>query len=311
MLAGTIAAIRNNGQGIAGEASNVQILAIKITDAKTAPTALAAVVGILYAVNEGAKIINASWHLLDDSNGLLPLAILEAGRRGCVFVTAAGNYGSNNTKVPTLPASYAFSDMVVAMASDRHDNKCWFSNYGSNVDLAAPGVRVISTGLYYANPAYREYSGTSTAAAHISGAAALLLAIDDWTPRELREQLVASARPSPLLRGTCRAEGQVDLSRAIVGPFAVTSPTGGQPLTRGSPIVVRWDRLYTAPIVSSVEVSFIDKTNNNSVLAQFNGLQNNGQRQVTVPNQPTAQATVRVKCEQKNLYADSDPFEIL
>jgi len=277
MLAGTIAAIGKNDLGITGQASNVRILAIKITDAKTAPTALAAALGILYAVNNGAKVINASWHLLDDSNGLLPLAILEAGLLGCVFVTAAGNYGSNNTKVPTLPASYAFADMVVAMASDRHDGKCWFSNYGSNVDLAAPGIRVVSTGLYYANPAYREYSGTSTAAAHISGAAALLLAIDDWTPRELREQLVASARPSRRLRGTCRAEGRVDLSRAIVGPFAVTSPSGGQPLTRGSPVVVRWDRLYAAPIVSSVEVSFIDKLNNN-VLAQFSGLQNNGQR---------------------------------
>src|SRR5262249_7592003 len=127
MLAGTIAAIAGNARGIAGEARNVDILAVKITDARTPPSALQAALAILFALSKGARVINASWHLLDDSGGLLRLAILVAGRLGCVFVTGAGNYGSNNSEYPTLPASFGFDTMVVAMASDRHDDKCSFS----------------------------------------------------------------------------------------------------------------------------------------------------------------------------------------
>jgi thermitase len=310
MLAGTIAAVADNALGIAGAARNVRIYSIKITDAKTPPTALSAVLGIVAALTVGARVINASWHLLDDSSGLLPMAILEAGRRGCVFVTAAGNYGSDNTRIPTLPASYAFDNMVVAMASNRHDEKCWFSNYGTNVDLAAPGDRVISTGLYYVKPAYRKYTGTSVAAAHMSSAAALLLAIDDWTPREIREHLVASARLSRGLRGTCRAQGRLDLRRAVLGPFTVTSPGEGEELMQGSSYPVQWTIGYAAPVVSSIEISFLDQASG-ALLARFGGLPNNGHRRVAVPNRPTARAIIRVKGEQKNLYADSKPFKIV
>jgi subtilisin family serine protease len=194
MLAGSIAAVANNRKGIAGEARNVRIYALKFTDTLTPPTALAGVLGILDAVGKPVEVIDASWHVLEDT-GLLASAILYAGRPGCLVVVAAGNYGSNNTEIPTLPASYGFDNMVVVMASDRDDDKSWLSNHGSNVDLAAPGERVLSTGLYYVDPAYREYGGTSAAAAHVSGAAALLLAIDDWTPQEIRAHLVASADP--------------------------------------------------------------------------------------------------------------------
>jgi thermitase len=309
MLAGTIAGVANNARGIAGEAPNARIFAFKFTDARTPPTALAAVAAIDLAVINGARVINASWHVLEDS-GLLRQTILYAGRQGCVIVVAAGNYGSNNTKIPTLPASYGFDNMVVVMASDRHDEKSWFSNYGSTVDLAAPGEGVVSTGLYYVNPAYRAYSGTSAAAAHVSGAAALLLAIDDWTPHEIREHLVASADPIPSLQGICRANGRLNLRRAVLGPFSIVKPGGGEQLTRGSAYDVTWGSEYIAPVVNSVEIAFINRATG-VALGRFGGLPNNGHRQVVVPNQATAQVIVRVRCEQKNLYADSATFEII
>jgi thermitase len=310
MLAGAIAAIANNTVGIAGVARNVRIFSVKITDTRTPPTALSAVLGIVVALSAGAKVINASWHVLDDSSGLLRLAILLAGVQGCVFVAAAGNYGSNNTRIPTLPASYAFDNMIVAMASNRRDEKCWFSNYGSNVDLAAPGDRVISTGLYYVNPAYRETTGTSVAAAHVSAAAALLLCLGAWTPREIREHLVASASPSLSLRGTCRAHGRLDLRRAILGPFRVASPAGGEELIQGSAYSVRWASDYASPVVSSIDIFFID-SGTGAVLDHFGGQPNNGLATVRVPNQLTTDAVVRVKCGQKNVYADSKPFKIV
>ena len=89
-----------------------------------------------------SNVINASWHVPDDI-GVLRYAIYLAGTFGCVVVAAAGNSGADNMEISLLPASYGFNNMIVAMASDRHDNKCWFSNYGANVDLAAPGDHVL------------------------------------------------------------------------------------------------------------------------------------------------------------------------
>ena len=312
MLAGTIAAVTDNVigiAGIAGEVSNLRIFAIKFTDSRTPPTALAAVLGILTAVTAGARVINASWHVLEDT-GLLAGAILYAGTQGCLFVAAAGNNGGNNTRVPTLPASYDFDNMIVVMASDENDNKAWFSNYGADVELAAPGIRILSTGLYYVNPAYRDYNGTSAAAAHVSGAAAMLLELDDWTPHELREHLVASAEPVRSLRGICRANGRLNLRRAVLGPFAIDKPILGEQLQRGATYRVEWHSEYVAPIVNSVEILFIDQ-DTGLVLSQFGGFPNNGRRNVVVPNQAIARAIVRVRCEQKNLYADSATFEII
>ena len=224
-------------------------------------------------------------------------------------MAAAGNDGSDNTRIPTLPASYGFDNILVAMASDEHDDKCWFSNYGANVDLAAPGICVLTTGLYYVKPAYREYSGTSVAAAHVSGAAAMLLAIDDWTPQEIRQHLVASAWPVRNLRGLCRANGRLSLRRAVLGPFVIDAPAGGEQLQRGASFTVLWRSEYAAPVVNSVAISFIDKANG-AVLGQIGGLPNSGQRSVVAPNHKTAQAVVRVSCEQKNLYAELPVFEI-
>jgi thermitase len=308
MLAGTIAAIADNNFGIAGEARNVEIIALQFSDARAPGTSLAAVVSILEAIDRGAKIINASWHVLDDT-GLLEPAIRFAGVKGILFVAAAGNYGSDNTRVPVLPATYPNLDnMIVVMASDEHDKKCWFSNYGTNVDVAAPGVRILSTGLYYSTPAYRSYNGTSAAAAHVTAAAALLLTIDDWSPLELRDHLVASAEPVHDLEGVCFAEGRLDLSRAVVGPFSVERPKGGR-LHRGALYNVVWHSHYAAAVVTSVEISFLDNTG--AVLSKDLNCPNIGKHKMKVPNHATPHATIRVKCEQKNLYADSHNFQIV
>ncbi len=305
MIAGIIGAVANNATGMAGEARNVEILALKITDERTPPTALAAVAGMTVAANSGAKIINASWHVLEDS-GLLKSSILVAGLKGCVVVVAAGNYGSNNTEIPTLPASYGLPHMVVTMASDRHDDKCWFSNYGATVDLAAPGMGVQSTGIYYVNPRYPDHSGTSVAAAHVSAAAALLLAIDDWTPNEIREHLNASADRFRSLQGICRSEGRLNLRRAVEGPFAIVQPAAGASAPRGSLFDVQWDIAYDSPVVNPVELLL-----NGVVLPGATGLPKAGLHKVTLPSVAMAGAVLRVKCEQRNLYADSPPFDIV
>ncbi len=117
-------------------------------------------------------------------------------------------------------------NLISVMASDRQDEKPYFSNYGCDtVDIAAPGVDIISTYPYLYrpaepprsyNPAYRSYSGTSPAAAHIAGAAALLLGLNsDWTPQKVRRCLLESAKRVTGLRPFCPEGRRLNLDRAV------------------------------------------------------------------------------------------------
>lgn len=343
MLAGIIAAVSNNQLGIAGmgsipivsanpaeplEIAAISPYAIKCNDAVHRPTASVAAAGMVYAVTQRARVINASWHVLDQ--GLLYAVISALGSYDppVLVVAAAGNSGSDNTKIPVLPASYRGSvrgkppldNLIAVMATDHADEKCEFSNYGANVDLAAPGEDVLSTSIYFLSqplppptkvysPAYRLYSGTSASAAHVSAAAGLLLAIDDWTPAQLRDHLIASGDTIVNLQGAGRNGPRLNLGRAVCGPFSVTQPAAGMILTAGVAYTVQWVNLYNSPVVASVAIQFIDQANG-AVLSTSSGLPNGGSFTVIVPNHKTTQAIVRVQCEQKNLYADSPVFQI-
>lgn len=319
MLAGIIAAVSNNNLGIAGTAPGVVLMAIKFIDQRTPPTMSAAAQAISYAVNNNAQVIVASWHVGIDT-GLLRQAIQFAGNHGVLVVAAAGNSGSDNSRTPFFPASYAYDNMISVMASDEHDDKPGFSNYGDNVDLAAPGTRILSTSIYLRppptptpvpppyryNPAYRLFSGTSPAAAFVSGAAALLLNMDNWTPHEIREHLVASADPVRDLWGICRANGRLNLRRAVLGPFSIVKPSGGEHLQRGTLYDVHWHSEYNSPVVNTVAISI-----NGVLLTPPGGIPNTGQYRVTLPNQAMLHAVLRVQCVQKNLYAESRQFRIM
>jgi hypothetical protein len=341
MLAGIIGAVSNNHLGIAGLGSipiaraspaapvDIPVInpwAIKCNDVVNRPTAAVAAAGMVYAVIQHARVINASWHVLDQ--GLLYSVISALGSQNppVLVVAAAGNNGSDNTKIPILPASYRGSvrgkpplnNLIAVMATDWSDNKCEFSNYGANVDLAAPGQDILSTSIYFVSPplpsptrvyspAYRLYNGTSASAAHVSAAAGLLLAIDDWTPAQIRDHLVASGDTIANLQGAGRNGPRLNIGRAVCGPFSITQPGASVTLARGAAYTVQWLNLYNAPIVASVAVQFIDPSG--AVINTFPGLPNSGSATVVVPNYKT-QAKVRVQCEQKNLYADSAAFQI-
>ena len=96
-----------------------------------------------------------------------------------LIVIAAGNDGTDNDRFPSVPSCYAAAhpdNAIVVMATDRFDERASFSNYGSaTVNIAAPGVRIRTTTPFLSDPSkgYRVYSGTSAAAAHVAGVAAL------------------------------------------------------------------------------------------------------------------------------------------
>ena len=311
MLAGTIAARAGNERGGRGAAPSARLRAIKFIDVRTPPMSRYAAAALRCAVDDGARIINASWDVgLNDSE--LRRTFEYAATEGCLVVVAAGNDGSDNQRYPAFPASFEFPNMIVVMATDRCDQKPGFSNYGENVDLAAPGVDIVTTAPYLCppsartarsyNPAYRSYSGTSPAAAHVSGAAALLLSIDDrWKPEEIREHLIASADPVEYLRGTCRARGRLNLGRAVRGPFEIAASRRGQEL------IVEWRCRYDSPVVRTVNLSLIDREGA-APLPLAEGLDACGLRSFQIPDRPMTEAFVRVECEQRRLYEDSERF---
>ncbi len=149
-VAGTIAASGNNGLGVIGVDYQARIMALKASaDGDTFADA-AVIEAIQYATmmkGRGVNIvaINASF----GGGGFSSTehdAIQAAGDAGIVFCTAAGNSSANNDTTPTYPASYRLPNMIVVAAGDQNDNLASFSNYGATtVDLAAPGVNILST----------------------------------------------------------------------------------------------------------------------------------------------------------------------
>jgi len=202
-VAGTVGARGNNGVGVAGIAWNTRILPVRVFSLLGTGTLSDAVTGIRFAADQGARVINASWGFHEGSN-LLSDAISYAGTKNCLIVASAGNDGSDNGIYPVYPASIDLENLISVAATDHDDNLAGFSNHGTNVHIAAPGVGIISTtpgiptlGMMQSGilPDYGHSSGTSMAAPHVAGAAALLLSKNpSLSPAQLKEMLIERAR---------------------------------------------------------------------------------------------------------------------
>lgn len=165
-VAGIVAA-SHNGQGVVGVAPNVKILPLRVNDDEGYIRTDAAVEAIQYARSLGAKIVNCSW-----GSGWYNEALYsEMSQSDMIFVCAAGNNSTDIFSTPDYPSSYNLSNVVTVAAVDRNGNLAEFSNYGSNVDVAAPGVDILST-LPLGKYGYKN--GTSMAAPFVTGAFALL-----------------------------------------------------------------------------------------------------------------------------------------
>ncbi|HSQ35047.1 MAG TPA: S8 family serine peptidase [Candidatus Binatia bacterium] len=173
-VASLAAAETDNGIGIAGVAWNAMLLPVKVLDAQGEGDYLTIAAGIKYAADQGAKVINLSLGGAVDSF-ILKDACQYAFDRGCSLIASAGNDGVETVQFPA-----AYDSLCLAVgASDAQDALAPFSNRGPQIDVVAPGVWVY--GAYYdpARPAdlrfYTWDNGTSLAAAHVSGAVALLI----------------------------------------------------------------------------------------------------------------------------------------
>lgn len=197
-VAGIIAASGNNAQGISGVCWQAKIMCLKGLNNNGYGASDKLAQAIKYAVDNGARIINISWGGYGNSR-LIKEALDYAFNRNCVIVAAAGN---NNTDAGTFfPGNY--SQAITVVACDSNGQKASFSNYGNIVDVAAPGVDILSlrakgTDMYRkgANIIGDEYyraSGTSMATPFVSGLAALLISKNkDLSNIEL-EQIISKS----------------------------------------------------------------------------------------------------------------------
>ncbi|MCJ7641131.1 MAG: S8 family peptidase [Desulfobacterales bacterium] len=178
-VAGIAAAVSNNGRGVAGVGFRSSLMNVKVLGDDGSGYYSWVAKGIIWAADHGAKVINLSLGGPAGS-GTLQNAVNYAWGKGCVIVAAAGNDGNGN---PSYPAYY--DNCIAVAATDPNDSKATFSNHGFWVDVAAPGVDIYSTLPNHKNQMgprnYGTLSGTSMAAPHVAGVAALVWATDFGT----------------------------------------------------------------------------------------------------------------------------------
>ncbi|MFS2173877.1 S8 family peptidase [Priestia megaterium] len=203
-MAGIVAAATNNSLGIAGMDPLASILPVRTLDNAGNGTLTNIANAIVYAADQGAQVINLSLGALQGAV-TLENAINYAWNKGAFIVAAAGNDGAN---IITYPAFY---DNVIAVAStDQNDQKSSFSNYGTWVEVAAPGTNILST---YIGSYYAYLSGTSMACPHVVRLAALLAA-QGKNNIQIRENIQTTADPI-LGTGSYWTYGRINANRAV------------------------------------------------------------------------------------------------
>lgn len=206
---------RGHGTHVAGivrrRARGARIMVVRISDRRGRATTAALVEGLAYAARHGARVANVSLAYFSDRDAI-EQALRAAGDAGLLVVAAAGNGGQDLDARPSLPAGLGLPNLVSVAALDRRGHlPAWSARGARTVEVAAPGVRIRSS-----LPGRRRgrLTGTSQAAAHVSGTAARMLARRPAaTPAQIRAALVSGARPGGLADSL--AGGATRLSGAL------------------------------------------------------------------------------------------------
>jgi subtilisin family serine protease len=215
-VAGIVAARTNNRVGVAGVSWAARVLPLKALGANGSGTTCTVVEGILYAAAQGVDVLNMSIGAAGPCPSAVQAALNVAHAAGVLSVAAAGNDGAG-ANAPESPANCAHT--LAVAATDSRDRPAVFSNHGAYVDVAAPGVDILSTVLdpKTGRHFYGAISGTSMAAPMVSGLAALLAARHpDWTPDAIAARIVATAVDLGARgRDDRYGTGRIDADRAL------------------------------------------------------------------------------------------------
>jgi hypothetical protein len=194
-------------------APDARLLILKALDDQEGGSQQNLATAIGYAVDHGARVINLSAAGAEKS-GEVNAAIANASRHDVLVVVAAGNEGLNSDVYPSYPANYRWPNLVAVAAADGQGNLAANSNWGKrSVTLGAPGVAVAT---YDPTGALVHVSGSSPAAATVSGTAARVLSErPNLTAPQLRRALIATAYRTADLRGKTISGGELDVSRMV------------------------------------------------------------------------------------------------
>lgn len=218
-VAGIIAAVTNNGEGVAGITWFNPIMPVKVMNAEGIGGSLDVAEGIRWAADHGADVINLSLGNYQSSL-VLEDAIRYALDKDIVVVAAAGN---DNTNQPSFPA--ALPGVISVAAVDWKGKRAPFSNYGDHIDIAAPGVYIPST---FTDGQYASLTGTSMAAPHVSALAGLIRSVNpDLTNTEVVE-IITQTTQKVGLDGLSiyYGNGIIDNTNALRLAYTRTKPLG-------------------------------------------------------------------------------------
>ena len=216
---GTIGAVGNNGQGVVGVNWEANLMPVKFLAQGYGDTA-DAIEGILYATKMGARITSNSWGGINYSQALCDTLAASPALHIC----AAGNDSFNNDVRAVYPAGYNIPNLVAVAASDAEGKLAPFSNFGlDSVHVAAPGDKIYST---LPGNQYGYKSGTSMAAPHVTGVAALIATeYPEISNEQLKDRLLFAVDRSPELQGKVFSGGHLNAAKAVehdtIAPAAI------------------------------------------------------------------------------------------
>lgn len=197
-VAGTIAAVSNNGIGVASMAPETKLMPVKGLDDRGSGSDSNLAQTIKFAADHGAKVLNMSWGGMG-TDQVIEDALKYASDKGVISVAAAGN--SSEDAGNFFPAGSPY--VITVGAYDPYEKKASFSNYGPSIEVVAPGVDILSTvsaiNKFPANKIvagkYARLDGTSMAAPHVSGLAALEIAKNPtWQPSQIQDSVIHTAK---------------------------------------------------------------------------------------------------------------------
>jgi subtilisin family serine protease len=218
-VAGIVAASSNN-EGISGVAPNVKILPLKFIHGNYGYTS-DAIEAIEYAKTMGVRIINCSWGGTNYNQALLD----EMQNSGILFVCAAGNSGKDVSTSPVYPACFELPNVISVAAIDNKGSIAAFSNFGGTIDIASPGVNILST---LPGNSYGYMSGTSMATPEVTGVSGLLIVSNtNISNQEIKAKIEANSTPQAQMTGKVSSNGILNAYSALTGtqvPLPSPSP---------------------------------------------------------------------------------------
>ena len=253
-VAGVLGAVGNNGIGVSGVARHVKIMACRFLDDGGNGYLSDLIECLSYAQARGAKVINCSFEVaqgqLSASDfSTMSNAFWSLRSAGIVVVTAAGNTGLNTDASAVYPACFDIDNIISVMASSRSDTYLGYNYGATTVDLAAPGLEILST--YNRSDAdYFSMSGTSMATPCVAAAAALILAkFPNLSPQQVIRRIKETVDPLPAFAGKCATGGRLNLARAFSGGFGIHPGTYSWVPTNGMTSLTLTDNGVSAQVL--------------------------------------------------------------